>query len=162
MLQRCWASLGQVVAQAQVERPATQPSVLALGQLPGRGHAALAQLGQRQGLATVAGIEPLEGQGMELRLMVKLRVQNPNDAQIDYNGVALTMDVQGKTLASGVSDATGSVPRFGEAVIDVPVTISAFRMVRQAMGMAQGGGTDVTRTGEALGRVDAEIAASAG
>jgi LEA14-like dessication related protein len=90
---------------------------------------------------TVAGIEPLQGQGMEVRLMVKLRVQNPNDAQIDYNGVALTMDVQGKTFASGVSDATGSVPRFGEAVIDVPVTISAFRMVRQAIGMAHGEGS---------------------
>jgi LEA14-like dessication related protein len=82
---------------------------------------------------TVAGIEPLQGEGMELRLMVKLRVQNPNDAPIDYRGVALTMDVQGKTLASGVSDSSGTVPRFGEAVIAVPVSISAFRMARQAL-----------------------------
>lgn len=84
----------------------------------------------------VAGIEPLHGQGMELRLLVKLRVQNPNDAPIYYNGVALVMDVQGKTFASGVSDASGVAPRFGEAVIAVPVTISAFNMVRQAMDMA--------------------------
>jgi LEA14-like dessication related protein len=89
---------------------------------------------------TVAGIEPLQGQGMELRLMVKLRVQNPNDAQIDFNGVALTMAVQGKDFASGVSSEAGSVPRFGESVISVPVTISAFRMLRQAVGMMQGGG----------------------
>jgi len=89
---------------------------------------------------TVAGIEPLEGQGMELRLLVKLRVQNPNDAAINYNGVAVEMNVQGKTFASGVSDEKGSVPRFGESVIAVPVTISAFRMARQAMGMMQGGG----------------------
>ena len=53
---------------------------------------------------TVAGIEPLEGQGMELRLLVKLRVQNPNDSPVTYNGVALQMDVQSKTFASGVSD----------------------------------------------------------
>jgi LEA14-like dessication related protein len=89
---------------------------------------------------TVAGIEPLQGEGMELRLQVKLRVQNPNDAPIDYRGVALTMDVQGKTLASGVSDSSGTVPGFGEAVIAVPVTISAFRMARQAIGMATGDG----------------------
>jgi LEA14-like dessication related protein len=82
---------------------------------------------------TVAGIEPLQGEGMELRMMVKLRVQNPNDTPIDYRGVALTMDVQGKTLASGVSDSSGTVPRFGEAVIAVPVSISAFRMARQAL-----------------------------
>jgi len=84
---------------------------------------------------TVVGIEPLQGEGMELRLMVKLRVQNPNDAPIDYRGVALTMDVQGKTLASGVSDSSGTVPGFGEAVIAVPVSISAFRMARQALAL---------------------------
>lgn len=85
---------------------------------------------------TVAGIEPLQGQGMEVRLLVKLRVQNPNDEAIDYNGVALQMDVQGKTFATGVSDASGTVPRFGETIIAVPVTISAFRIARQAIGMA--------------------------
>jgi LEA14-like dessication related protein len=90
---------------------------------------------------TVAGIEPLQGEGLELRLLVKLRVQNPNDAPIEYSGVALEMAVQGKAFASGVSDTAGSVPRYGEAVIDVPVAISAFRMIRQAMGAMQGGGT---------------------
>jgi LEA14-like dessication related protein len=89
---------------------------------------------------TVAGIEPLQGQGLEMRMMVKLRVQNPNDAPIEYNGVAVQMDVQGKTFATGVVDAAGSVPRFGESVIAVPVTISAFRMVRQAVGLMSGGG----------------------
>ena len=89
---------------------------------------------------TVAGVEPLQGQGLEMRMNVKLRVQNPNDEPVDYNGVALSMDVPGKTFATGVTDATGTVPRFGEAVITVPVTISAFRMARQAMGMMSGAG----------------------
>ncbi len=91
---------------------------------------------------TVAGIEPLQGQGLELRLNVKLRVQNPNDAPLDYNGVALEMVVQGKTFATGVADVTGTVPRFGESVISVPVTISAFRMARQAIGVMSGGTID--------------------
>lgn len=89
---------------------------------------------------TVAGVEPLQGQGMELRMLVKLRVQNPNDAPIDYNGVAVEMNVQGKTFATGVSDASGSVPRFGEAIVSVPVTVSAFRLARQAVDMIQRGG----------------------
>jgi LEA14-like dessication related protein len=90
---------------------------------------------------TVAGIEPLEGQGqgLELRLLVKLRVQNPNDAPVDYNGVALEMLVQGKTFATGVSDAAGTVPRFGESVITVPVTVSAFRMLGQAFALVRSG-----------------------
>jgi LEA14-like dessication related protein len=88
---------------------------------------------------TVAGIEPLQGQGLELRMNVKLRVQNPNDAPLDYNGVAVEMDVQGKTFATGVADLSGTIPRFGEVVISVPVTISAFRMARQAIGAMSGG-----------------------
>ena len=89
---------------------------------------------------TVAGIEPLQGQGLELRLEVKLRVQNPNDAPVEYDGVALEMLVQGKTFATGVADLAGTVPRFGESVIAVPVTISAFRMARQVMGAMKDGG----------------------
>jgi LEA14-like dessication related protein len=88
---------------------------------------------------TVAGIEPLQGQGLEMRMNVKLRVQNPNDAPVEYKGVAVEMDLQGKTFATGVTNATGTVPGFGETVIEVPVTISAYRMLRQAVGMMSGG-----------------------
>ena len=90
---------------------------------------------------TVAGIDPLQGQGLELRMLVKLRVQNPNDAPVDYNGVAVEMNVEGKTFATGVSDAAGSVPRFGDAVISVPVTVSAFRMAGQAVNIFRRGGS---------------------
>ena len=90
---------------------------------------------------TVLGVEPAESQGLELRLLVKLRVQNPNDTPIEYNGVAVEMSVQGKTFATGVSDAAGSVPRFGEAVITVPVSVSAFHMLGQAIDMVRGNGS---------------------
>lgn len=86
----------------------------------------------------VAGIEPLAGQGLELRMLVKLRVQNPNDRPIDYNGVFIRLDVQERRFATGVSAAGGSVPRYGEALIEVPVSISALDIVRQAMGMMGG------------------------
>ena len=87
---------------------------------------------------SVAGIESLPGEGMELRLLVKLRVQNPNDTPIEYDGVSLNLDVMGRDFASGVSDQAGTVPRFGEAVIAVPVTVSLMRMARQVLGMIDG------------------------
>jgi hypothetical protein len=87
---------------------------------------------------TVAGIEPLQGEGLELRMLVKLRVQNPNDAPLDYNGAYLKLDVLGRSFASGVSDESGTVPRFGEAVIGVPVTVSVLRMASTALGMLDG------------------------
>ena len=83
----------------------------------------------------VAGVEPLQGEGLELRMLVKLRIQNPNDLPLGFNGVSVELDVQGKRFATGVSDAAGSVPRFGETLVDVPVSISVFRIARQAIGV---------------------------
>lgn len=84
----------------------------------------------------LVGLEPLPGQELEVRFAVKLRVQNPNAVALDYDGVALTLEVNGQPLASGVSDQRGEIPRFGEALLRVPVSISAFSAVRQAWGMA--------------------------
>jgi len=96
-------------------------------------------LWQREPLrVSVAGIEPLPGQGLEARFAVQLRIQNPNDKPLNFDGISLDMDLAGKSFASGVSDQSGSVPRFGEIVIAVPVTVPALAMVRQAIGLARG------------------------
>ena len=87
---------------------------------------------------SVVGIEPLEGQGLELRMAVKLRVQNPNEQPVAFDGVAIDLEVRGSDFASGVSPERGVVPRFGEAVIVVPVTVSAMAMLKQAYGLATG------------------------
>jgi LEA14-like dessication related protein len=84
---------------------------------------------------SVAGIESLPGEGLEMRMLVKLRVQNPNDAPIEYDGVYVKLDVLNKTFATGVSDERGSIPRFGESVIGVPVTVSTLRVAIHALGM---------------------------
>jgi LEA14-like dessication related protein len=98
-----------------------------------------AGLGLRDPLAVyVVGMEPLPGQGMEGRFLVKLRVQNPNEQPIEYDGIALSLDVRGSRLATGVSDERGTVPRFGEAVIAVPVSVPATALLRQALGFAAG------------------------
>jgi LEA14-like dessication related protein len=94
---------------------------------------------------TVAGIESLPGEGLELRMLVRLRVQNPNDAPFEFDGVSVTLDVQGKTFATGVAGDSGVVPRFGETVIAVPVTVSVLRMVRQVMGVLDGEPVDTIR-----------------
>lgn len=86
----------------------------------------------------LVGLEPLQGEGFELRFAVRLRVQNPNDTPIDFDGVALELDVNNTSFATGVSDLKGSVPRFGEVVVSVPVTVSAISALRQAFGLADG------------------------
>lgn len=84
----------------------------------------------------LVGLEPDASQGMEIRFIAVLRVQNPNDSAIDYDGIALTLEVNGQPLASGVSADSGQVPRFGESLLRVPLSISALSILRQAWAAA--------------------------
>ena len=93
---------------------------------------------------TVAGLESLPAEGLEVRMLVKLRVQNPNDVPIEYNGVFVKLDVLDQSFATGVSDERGSVPRFGESVISVPITVSMLRIAAQGLGLLGGSRDKVT------------------
>ena len=83
---------------------------------------------------TMVGMEPLPGQGLELRMLVKLRIQNPNDSALSFSGVSVQMNVQDKRFATGVSNTPGNLSAFGETVVDIPVSISMINIARQAMG----------------------------
>ncbi|VVN89631.1 LEA type 2 family protein [Pseudomonas fluorescens] len=85
----------------------------------------------------MVGIEPLQSQDLEVRFAVKIRLQNPNETPIDYNGVALNLEVNGQPLATGVSDQKGSIPRFSETILTVPVSVSAFSVLRQTLGLGK-------------------------
>lgn len=86
----------------------------------------------------VVGIEPATGAGMEIRFVVQLRLQNPSETPIEYDGIALELQLNGKPFASGVSNQKGSVPRFSETLFSVPVSVSAFAVIRQALALADG------------------------
>ena len=85
---------------------------------------------------SVAGMQPLEGKGMEARFAVQLRIQNHSDKPLDYDGIALDLDLRGTSFASGVSDQRGAIPRFGETVITVPVTVPATAILRHVFQIA--------------------------
>jgi hypothetical protein len=85
----------------------------------------------------VAGIAPLDGQGGELRFTVKLRIQNPNRVEINYKGMVVDLYVEGKRVATGLSDLPGKVPAYGELVYDLPVTVSTFTALEQAFALMQ-------------------------
>jgi len=82
---------------------------------------------------TVADIESMESEGLEMRMLVKLRVQNPNEAPLEFDGVYVKVDVLDRTLATGVSDQRGVVPRFGETIVAVPLTVSTLRVALGAL-----------------------------
>jgi len=84
----------------------------------------------------VAGIEPLPSEGLEVRFALKLRVQNPNENVLIYDGLSVNLELDGHGLASGVSNSADEIPRFSEVLLTVPVSISAFSAIRQLLSLA--------------------------
>jgi hypothetical protein len=96
---------------------------------------ACAGIGLREPLRVgLAGVDSLPGEGLEVRFLARIRVQNPNDVSITYSGLSAEVDLNGRSFASGVSAATGEIPRFGESVIDLPITVPGTAIVRQVLG----------------------------
>ena len=77
--------------------------------------------------------------------MARLRVQNPNSQPLAYEGVSLELGLRGQPFANGVAPLAGEVPAYGEAVLEVPVSVSGFTLARQLMDLLRGvpgGGSD--------------------
>lgn len=88
-------------------------------------------------MVTVIGIEPLHGEDLELRMEVRLRVQNPNQEVVDFKGLVMELSLNGQPFASGVSRQQGRIEGYSEQTVTVPVSISALAILRQAYGMGR-------------------------
>lgn len=87
---------------------------------------------------------PADAGDLETVFQTDLRLINPNDVPLKIRGIDCELDVNGSTLATGVSDQEIEVPRLGTAV--VPVTVYAsmsdfvwalFRMLNTHSGRAE-------------------------
>jgi len=80
---------------------------------------------------TIAEFTPIEIGILEQRYAVKVRILNPNDTEVSFDGVAFEMEINGKLFAKGVTDKGVTVPRFGEALVDVHVVSGIQNILRQ-------------------------------
>lgn len=90
-------------------------------------------------------------EGLALRSTARLQVQHPGKATLQIDGVWLDLAVRGLGPASGVSPVDVSLPRFGETVIDVPVTVSDPATLRRAWGPAGTAPARAQRAGAGAG-----------
>jgi Late embryogenesis abundant protein len=109
--------------------------------------------GAEEPRVTIVGLAPLTGEGFEMRFAVKLRIQNANPTDLIFDGVVLDLDVNGRPLASGVSDEKGTVTRYGQTVITVPVSVHAVGVIRQLLTLAADPGTLAELPYSARGRL---------
>ena len=103
------------------------------------GLAACAVWGVREPLnVTIADIKPIEMSVLEQRFAVKVRLLNPNDVDIAFDGVAFDLEINGKPFAKGVSSQSSLVPRFGEALVDLQMVSGLHNILRQIAELQKG------------------------
>jgi LEA14-like dessication related protein len=113
-----------------------------------RGAAALLAALLAAGCATLTGIEPpevhlvgiapLESTAFEQRLRIDLRLINPNDRPLEIDGLRFRIEVNGRRLATVVSDERLTLPRLGDATLAVTATTTWLDLLNQVLGLAGG------------------------
>ena len=89
------------------------------------------QLGMKKPEVTVANIRLLDGNLLEQRFLLTLRVMNPNTSEIAIEGLTFKVDLNGQPFAKGVGNQPVVVPRLGEAMVDVTATTGLGGLLRQ-------------------------------
>lgn len=100
--------------------------------------AACAGLSQKPEVS-LAGFELLELGLFEQRFACKLRIRNPNDVALPISALTFGVELNGLPFASGASDKAVTVPRQGEAVLEVTATSNLSGVLRQLRELRKSG-----------------------
>jgi LEA14-like dessication related protein len=80
----------------------------------------------------------VKGDLFEQRIKVRMRVQNPNDRELQVKGISYAIDVAGEEFGTGMTANSFTVPRMGEAEFDMMITANMAGMLVRALGSGRG------------------------
>lgn len=89
---------------------------------------------------SVVNIQLAQATPLEQRYRITVRVQNPNDHDLNVTGLKYALKINDQPFLKGVSDTAFTVPRYGEHVTEVSGISTIFGFVRQIqeLGAASG------------------------
>ena len=83
---------------------------------------------------SLVGVQLHDATFFEQRLLVRLRVRNPNDLVLPVKGLTVNFELDGVDFAEGVSARAFDVPALGEAEFDMLVTANAATALLEIFG----------------------------
>ncbi|MEX0696034.1 MAG: LEA type 2 family protein [Dongiaceae bacterium] len=84
----------------------------------------------------LADLEFVDAGLFEQRFRMILRVRNPNDFALPIDGLRYTLEVNDRAFASGLSNRSLTVPRLGEATVEVEASTTLLDVVGQFMALS--------------------------
>lgn len=96
------------------------------------------QLGMKKPDVAVVNIRLLDGNLLEQRFVLTLRVTNPNTTEIAIEGLTFAVDLNGQSFAKGVSNQAVVIPRLGDGTVEVTATTGLASFLRQFKAFSKG------------------------
>lgn len=89
------------------------------------------------------GIEPLASEGnLEQRLLLRVRVTNPNDVPLEFDGIELRLDLNGQRLGRALSGELVTIGRLDDGVVELIATTDLLSILRQIVALPGQDGID--------------------
>ena len=101
------------------------------------GCASLMWTGEKPSVEIVS-IMPKEMRLLEQTFTMELRIQNPTDADLDINGMAFELEINGQPFAKGVSNQSVKVERLSTKVVEVEANTGLTSILRQLSEVRKG------------------------
>lgn len=87
-------------------------------------------------VVNVISVQRLPEAAPELRFNARLRLINPNSGAVSFNGASAQLVLlSGAVIGQGVVAQPGSVPGLGEAMLELPISITDVGELRRALGL---------------------------
>lgn len=96
---------------------------------------------------SIVDVEVLRANFMQQQLRVRMHVENPNDRSLPIQGLSYTVYLGGQQFATGVSDASFTVPALGSADFNMDVTANAAGALFALLNQPRGQGIDYRMKG---------------
>ena len=87
----------------------------------------------------LADVRFLGSRVFEQKMLIDLRVTNPNNFDVALEGVSFDFEVNDSHFASGLTNEGVTVPRLGDATVPVPVSTTLLDIVREALRLTESG-----------------------
>ena len=78
---------------------------------------------------SIADIRIQEVKALEGIFLIKLRILNPNDVNLDLRGINCDLEINKRHFASGVGDSNQVVPAYGTTIVPVEVYASVLDLI---------------------------------
>ncbi len=95
----------------------------------------------------VVGVSLLGANILKQQLRVRVRVDNPNKADLPVRGIDCEVQLAGETFATGVSERDFIVPALGTMEFDVDVAANAATALLRMLGSRERGSAEYRVTG---------------